>query len=189
MPLERRACPGGSVLGELPGAPQPPQKLFDSLLWNSMRRFDSARPVFVEAESRKIGQLQVPAALLERMREGGCIRMEAPVGERVRFLLSEYRHFLDDPEALKSKLGCLTGLYAREMIDRWLRLIDERAWDELVADLLVRHYDPAYSRSTRRNYPDPDRAIALNLDRLTPEAIDTAAADLLARTAHEPAAA
>src|SRR5256886_10349695 len=69
LDLERLARHRGSLLGELPGDPQPSQKMFDSLVWSALKRFDPARPVFVEAESKKIGQLQVPARLLERMRE------------------------------------------------------------------------------------------------------------------------
>ena len=62
--------------------------------WDGLRRLDPHRPVFVEAESKKIGQLQVPDALLETMRAAECIRVEAPVEARVQFLIDEYRHFL-----------------------------------------------------------------------------------------------
>ena len=180
LDLENLARHRGSVLGNLPDDPQPPQRLFDSMLWSTLRRFDASAPVFVEAESRKIGQLQVPSALLERMREGRCIVVQAPVAERVRFLIAEYRHFLEDPQGLKARLECLTSLYGHEVIKRWLALVDERAWDDLVADLLVNHYDPAYRRSTLRNYPDLADARVLTLDRLSPEAIDAAASDLSA---------
>jgi len=185
LDLERMACHRGSVLGDLPDEPQPPQKMFDSLLWDALRKFDAARPVYVEAESRKIGQLQAPAALLEHMREGRCIRIEASLSERVRFLIDEYRHFLEDPATLKEKLACLASLYGREVIHRWLAQVDARAWEELVADLLVNHYDPAYRRSTLRNYPDLDGARILKLDRLSPEAIDAAVSNLLRKAVRE----
>src|SRR5260370_8104 len=142
----------GSLLGELPGDPQPSQKMFDSLVWSALKRFEPARPVFVEAESKKIGQLQVPARLLERMREGECLRLEVPAAERVRFLIGEYRHFLEEPAALEEKLQCLTGRYGRAVIDRWIAQTDSGAWEELVADLLVTHYDPSYLRATTHNY-------------------------------------
>ncbi len=189
LDLERIARHRGSVLGDLPGEPQPPQKLYDSMLWDALRRFDRARPVFVEAESRKIGQLQVPSALIERMRAGRCIRIEAPVSERVRFLIAEYRHFLDDPVSLRARLACLTELHGRVVIDRWLALVDARDWEGLVGDLLVNHYDPAYRRSTLRNYPDLDAALALRLDRLSPDGIDAAAAGLLEQDARAAEAA
>jgi len=148
LDLERLACHRGSLLGQLPGEPQPSQKLFDSLVWNALKGFDPANPVHVEAESKKIGQLQVPAALLERMRAGACLRLEVPEPERVRFLIVEYKHFLIEPAALKEKLACLTPHYGRAVIDRWLAQADSGAWPELVTDLLHTHYDPSYLRAT-----------------------------------------
>src|SRR5260221_2902666 len=95
LDLERLARHRGSLLGGLPGEPQPSQKMFDSLVWSALKRLASTRPVFVEAESKKIGQLQVPAQLLDRMRQGECLRLEVPLPERVRFLVEGHRHFLD----------------------------------------------------------------------------------------------
>jgi tRNA 2-selenouridine synthase len=179
LDLERLARHRGSLLGELPGDPQPTQKMFDSLVWSALKRFEPARPVFVEAESKKIGQLQVPARLLERMREGECLRLEVPAAERVRFLIGEYRHFLEEPAALKGKLQCLTGRYGRAVIDRWIAQTDSGAWGELVADLLVTHYDPSYLRATTQNYLHYDEASPLSLDRLDETGVARAAAKLL----------
>jgi tRNA 2-selenouridine synthase len=179
LDLEGIARHRGSVLGDLPGDPQPSQKMFDSLVWHRLRRFDASRPVYAEAESRKIGQLQVPEALLARMRASPCVRIDAPVPERVRFLIDEYRHFLEDPAALKAKLACLRGLYGSDVIGRWSEHADAGEWDELVTDLLVRHYDPAYLRSTVKNYPASAGPRALPLPELSSQAFRAAAAQLL----------
>jgi len=179
LDLERLACHRGSVLGDMPGEPQPAQKMFDSLVWNTLRHFDSSRPVIVEAESRKIGRLQLTDALLDRMRQGRCLRIEAPVAERVRFLIDEYRHFLEDPEPLKEKLSCLAGLYGKEVIGRWIAQVDARLWEDMVADLLANHYDPAYRRSTLANYRRFDEATELRLDSLALDSIGRAATELV----------
>jgi len=179
LDLERLARHRGSLLGELPGDPQPSQKMFDSLVWSTLKGLDPARPVFVEAESKKIGQLQVPALLLERMREGECLRLEVPTTERVRFLIEEYRHFLEEPAALKEKLQCLTSRHGHAVIDRWLAQTDSRAWGELVSDLLVTHYDPSYLRAATQNYLHYDEAQALSLERLDEAGMAHAAAELL----------
>jgi tRNA 2-selenouridine synthase len=179
LDLERLARHRGSVLGDLPGEPQPTQKMFDSLVWSALHGFDPARPVFIEAESKKIGQLQVPGKLLQRMREGACVRVEVPVGERVRFLIGEYGHFLRDPAALKEKLRCLKDLHGNQVIDRWLTCADAGAWDELVTDLLVAHYDPAYLRATGRNYLHYDKGRALPLEQLDEAGMNRAAAELV----------
>jgi tRNA 2-selenouridine synthase len=178
LDLEALARHRGSVLGDLPGEPQPSQKMFDSLLWDALRRFDPSRPVFVEAESRKIGQLQVPPALLARMRASECVRMEVPVDERVRFLMEEYHHFLAEPALLKTQLGCLLALYGHEVIDRWSALADAGAWHELVSELLIRHYDPAYLRASSNNYADYGAAPVLQVALLDEAGVSEAAARL-----------
>jgi len=178
LDLERLACHRGSLLGEVPGEPQPPQKMFDSLAWEALKAFDPAVPVYVEAESKKIGQLQVPEALLERMREGECLRLEVLATERVRFLIEEYRHFLADPTALKEKLKRLTARYGHAVIERWVAQADSGAWPILVDDLLVTHYDPSYLRATTRNYLHYDSGRRLSIERLDEAGIESAAAEL-----------
>ena len=86
-----------------PTAPQPSQKMFESLLLQtSCQSLDTAKPVFVEGESKKIGQLQVPEALMARMRASPCVVLETGLETRVDLLLDEYRHFLADRAALDS---------------------------------------------------------------------------------------
>jgi tRNA 2-selenouridine synthase len=178
LDLEHLARHRGSLLGELPGDPQPSQKMFDSLVWSALKRLDPARAVFVEAESKKIGQLQLPSTLLERMREGECLRLEVPVAERVRFLIEEYRHFLADPAALKERLACLTSRHGHAVIGRWLAQTDSGAWDTLVADLILTHYDPSYLRAAAQNYLHYDSASRFSIERLDESGITRAAAEL-----------
>jgi tRNA 2-selenouridine synthase len=191
LDLERLAAHRGSVLGNLPDAPQPSQKLFETRVWDGLRRLDPHQPVFVEAESKKIGQLQVPDALLETIRAAECIRVEASIDARVRFLIAEYRHFLADPAALKAQLDCLVALHGREVIGRWRAAADRGDWEALVADLLENHYDPAYRRSTHRNYTRLEEARVLRPRDLDAPAIEALASELAARvggvTAGEPA--
>ena len=162
LDLEALARHRGSVLGDLPGDPQPAQKMFESLVWNALRSFDAARTVFVEAESRKIGTVRIPQVLLESMRKSSCVRIEVPVAERVRFLITEYRHFLAEPGWLKTQLSRLTALHSKATVARWIAQIDAREWEDLVGDLLATHYDPAYLRSMGNNYPGLADAVPLN---------------------------
>jgi tRNA 2-selenouridine synthase len=152
LDLEDLASHRGSVLGNLPEQAQPTQKMFDSLVWDSLRKLDSDKTVYVEAESKKIGQLQVPDALLACMRASPCVLIEAPLAARVAFLVREYDHFLGDPQDLKAKLDCLAGLHSKDTIVRWMDQVEHGQWDELVADLLANHYDPAYRRATLKNF-------------------------------------
>jgi len=152
LDLEELASHRGSVLGNLPEQAQPAQKMFETLLWQRLSRFDPARPVYVEGESRKIGQLQVPEALMQAMRAADCVLLEADVATRVALLTDEYRHFFADPASLDARLDCLVGLHGRERVAAWKALAAQGAWQELVGRLLEEHYDPAYRRSAQRNF-------------------------------------
>ncbi|MBS1189050.1 MAG: Rhodanese-like protein [Rhodocyclaceae bacterium] len=158
LDLETLACHKGSVLGVLPSTPQPTQKWFETRVLQCLQSFDPARPVYVEAESRKIGRMQVPEALLETFRAGTCLRIEAPLAARVDFLLGDYDYFVADPAWLKRRLEALQGLQSNETLANWNTLIDSGQWTGLVAELLERHYDPLYRRSQNINfagYRDP----------------------------------
>lgn len=180
LDLEHLARHRGSVLGSLPGEAQPSQKWFDSQVWNTLRQFDPARPVWIESESRKIGSIQVPTRLLECMRAAGCIRIEPSIDERVRFLIDEYAHVLTEPATLKGRLNQLSALQSREIIARWMALIDLGAWDVLVRDLLENHYDPLYQRSMGKSYPSLGTSPVLHPQRLDPVTIGAHARELLA---------
>jgi tRNA 2-selenouridine synthase len=97
----------------------------------------------------------------------------------VRFLIGEYRHFLEKPAALKERLQCLTSRYGHSVIGRWLAQTDSGAWDELVADLLVTHYDPSYLRAATQNYLHYDKARPLRLERLDAAGFERAAAEVM----------
>lgn len=152
LDLEALAAHRGSVLGNLPDEPQPSQKLFETRVRATLAGFDPARPVFVEAESRKIGQVQVPEALITRMRGSDCLLLDASTETRVTLLNDEYRHFVEDRPALERQLDCLLELHGRERIAQWKALAAAGDWRGLVRRLLEEHYDPAYRRSTDRNY-------------------------------------
>jgi len=152
LDLEVLAAHRGSVLGDLPDNPQPSQKAFETALWTALSDFDPKRPVFVESESKKVGNLRVPDALIARMRDSECVRLEAGSAERVALLREDYAHFESRPDALAQKLECLAPLHGAERISQWKSLLEAGDWDALVHDLLESHYDPAYRKSLFRNY-------------------------------------
>lgn len=182
LDLEDLAAHMGSVLGAYPDRPQPSQKSFESGIWGELRRYDPARPVFVESESRKIGNLHTPELLLARMRASECLNLDANIPVRVDILKGEYEHFLADPAALGVKLDCLTELQGHERINRWKTLAEEAQWDELIAELLTLHYDPAYNHSLGRNYTQAVLAETLTVD----SARDEAMLELARRVSEQP---
>ena len=116
-----------------------------------------SRPVFVESESRRIGSVQMPDALLAQMRAGRALTLVTPIAQRVALLKDEYAHFLAAPAQLGACLQPLTELHGKATIARWQAMASAGDWDGLVAALLEAHYDPMYARSLERNFPSARR--------------------------------
>ena len=153
LDLEGLARHRGSVLGGLPHEPQPTQKAFDTQLWHTLSSFDAARPVYVESESRKIGQLQVPTALLDRMRsDGRVVMVTMPDESRIELLVEEYGFFAEQLERFCGHLDTLVDLRGRAVVEHWQTLARAGRWAEVFGELMREHYDPLYLKSMQRNY-------------------------------------
>jgi len=163
LDLEALACHRSSVLGHLPGQPQPSQKRFDSLIWAALRAFDPARPVYVESESKKVGNLRVPDALMDAMRASPCIDLQLADAERVALLLEDYDFFVQDPALFIHRLHALTELRGGEVVKGWEAQVRAGELAAVVLDLLVRHYDPMYTASIQRNFKQFPQALPLRL--------------------------
>jgi len=180
LDLEALAAHRGSLLGALPDQDQPSQKSFESAVWDALNRFDPARPVFVESESKKIGALRVPDALIEAMHASPCLWLEVPLDARVQLLTEDYVHFLHDPETINRQLGFLTSLRGSETIAAWQALANRQAWPELVAALLEQHYDPAYFKSLARNYTPSPADLSFQTDDVSASGLQRLAREILA---------
>jgi tRNA 2-selenouridine synthase len=177
--LEELAAHKGSVLGVLPDAPQPTQKGFETRLLTVLAAFDPARPVYVEAESRRIGKLQVPDALIAAMRAAPCLRIDAHRVARADFLLRDYAYFVTQPDLLVARLNHLRGLQSNETLARWQAMIASGEFRPLVVELLEHHYDPLYQRSQDSNYRYADAPVFAT-DDLSPAAIEELARQIMA---------
>jgi len=166
LDLEGLARHRGSILGGMPGLPQPTQKRFDTLVWQALSGFDAARPVYVESESAKIGSLRVPQALLAAMHgHGQPLRIATADAARITMLLDDYRDSTLDPEPLCRLLDGLVELRGRERVAHWQALARAGRWPELVGRLMAEHYDPLYERSMQRSYPGLAQAPRIDLAR------------------------
>lgn len=171
LDLENLAQHRGSVLGRLPQQAQPSQRWFDSALLQALQKLDQARPVYVEAESNKIGTITLPEALVDAMHAGACLLVETPLEVRVAGLLEDYRHYLADPEMLIGHLQALHRFHGSKQLEHWSSLIHAGDFAALVAELLTLHYDPSYFRATSRHYANLDQARRIPLIDLSPDAL------------------
>jgi tRNA 2-selenouridine synthase len=181
LDLEALAAHRGSVLGALPDAPQPSQKAFDSGLWSALRGLDASRPIFVESESRKIGRITVPAALLDAMRgeRSACVWISMPEAARVELLLQDYGHFSANADGFCQALDGLVELRGHARVEDWQKRARTGDWAGVFAELMRDHYDPGYERSLRGHFPALARAQEVTLADGSPECMRDAARALL----------
>jgi len=176
LDLENLARHRGSVLGKLPEQNQPSQKWFDSALLMALQKLDHARPVFVEAESSKIGLITLPPALTKAMHASACLLLETPLEARVAGLLEDYRHYVDNPEVFIEHLQPLYRFHGAKRMDHWGSLIRAGDFDTMVGELLTLHYDPSYFRAASGNYPNLEKANRVKLEDLSGDALKEIAA-------------
>jgi tRNA 2-selenouridine synthase len=175
LDLEALACHKGSLLGTLPDAPQPSQTAFETALVTTLEPLDAARPIFVESESRRIGRLNVPGPLIERLRASPCIEIAPTLAARRDYLLRDYAYLCEQPERLCAQLAPLKTLHGREKVEAWQALARGGRFAELVEALVVQHYDPAYAKSQRANFKRWDERRVLEVDDLSEAGIATLA--------------
>ena len=179
LDLEGLAQHRASVLGLIPGQPQPSQKHFEMRVWDALRHLEPARPVYVEAESKKVGNCTVPDALMQAMRASPCLRVDLPDHERVALLLEDYPFFVTDPDFFCRRLDTLVTLRGRAVIDEWKALVHSGQTPAVVRELLEKHYDPGYASSTRRNFAQFDGALPVALPDRSHASLEAACTAIL----------
>ena len=152
LDLEALANHRSSVLGVIPGLPQPTQKAYDSLIWAALKSFDAARPVYIESESKKVGNVAIPEGLITAMRAAPCLQLDLSEDERVELLLEDYDFFVKDIEFFCDRLGALTQARGKEVVTDWQTRSRRGDVASVVRELLVNHYDPVYLQSMKRNF-------------------------------------
>jgi len=178
LDLEALAQHRSSVLGAIPGVPQPSQKRFDSLVWDALRGFDTTRAVFVESESKKVGNVAVPERLMDRIRQSPCINLQLPMAERVQLLLEDYAYFVANPAHFCNRLEVLTAQRGKAVVQAWKESVGRGDLAAVVHDLLLTHYDPVYLQSMQRNFSQFAQALDITPEGRSAAAMDAAAAQL-----------
>jgi len=158
LDLEGLAGHRGSAFGGLGLAAQPPQKQFESLLWDALRRIPPGGYALAEGESRHIGRLILPLKVYEALQIETSLWIEASLDYRARVILEDYpaRDALRDAfvppiKALRRRLG-------GEVVERFLDLLAAGEWEVLARELMLRYYDPLYGHTK------PERRLVIAID-------------------------
>jgi tRNA 2-selenouridine synthase len=177
LDLEALAQHRSSVLGMIPGVAQPSQKAFDSRIWAALRGFDIARLVYIESESKKVGNVAVPEGLITTMRSSPCLNLQLAEDERVALLLEDYDFFVRDIEFFCERLVALTEARGKATVQEWQARARSGDVASVVRELLLLHYDPVYLQSMHRNFGQYETA-----RQLSPRDHSVAAMSELARS-------
>jgi len=152
--LEAMAEHRGSLFGPM-GAAQPSQKMFESRLAGALAALNPERPVFVEAESSKIGDIIVPPSLWKAMIAAPRFEVKAPLAARASHLVQSYPDMVADADKLDTVLDKLTRYHGHERVAAWRKLAATGAYAQMAAELVTEHYDPKYTRIARDGAPRP----------------------------------
>ena len=145
--LEGLACHRGSILGSFIDTPQPTQKQFESIIFETLRKFQSNEIIFVESESRKIGNLTIPERFFSSIYNSKIIKIENLLNKRVDFLIKEYPSFMVDHRPILDLVNLLRKRMPKENISAIEKYISDRDFKKLASDLLSTHYDRSYDKS------------------------------------------
>lgn len=178
--LEALANHKGSVFGAAPESGQPPQKLFETALFDALRRADDGQPILVEAESAHIGRITLPRRVWKAMAASPRIEVSAPAAARAAKIVDTYRDFIADPARVEAALERLRPFHSKERIEEWLSMAAGADWTRLARSLIEFHYDPLYARGRKRG---PAPIAAIRLDELVPDEIEKAVAYIAAGAA------
>ena len=147
--LEGIARHRGSLFGHMPGG-QPSQKAFETAIAMALVQADPGRPLVVEAESAKVGDLRVPPMLWAAMCKAPRVIVEAGLDERARYLTRAYADIVADGVRLAEVIDLLRHSHPRDVIEAWGALAEAGAFEALAHDLMQVHYDPRYEKHRGR---------------------------------------
>jgi tRNA 2-selenouridine synthase len=136
--------------------------------------------VYVESESKKIGNLTLPTALVERMHNSPCLQLSLPTEERIALLLEDYSHLVQDTAYFCHRLDVMAEFRGKVVVQGWKDLVAAGDFRPVVQDLLTQHYDPSYLKSMQNNFRQFGTARSITASDRSADAMRKLAQALLA---------
>ncbi len=91
--MEHLASHRGSALGGINLPDQPSQEMFENLFATELAALDSKKRIWLEDESQRIGDRNIPNSIFEKMQESEIIFLDIPFEKRLNYLVEEYGKF------------------------------------------------------------------------------------------------
>ncbi len=147
--LEEMAGHRGSVFGGI-GVQVRNQKSFDSLLLERLLQIQGSPYILIEAESKRIGRIEVPSFLMEAKERGVQLRIALPMEERVRQILADYRPEENGEACMAAFLRIKEHLH-QPIAAEIHRRMEAFEYADAVKMMLEAYYDPKYDYPAVKN--------------------------------------
>ena len=185
--LEAIACHKGSAFGNIKMPAQPTQEMFENLLakefWNktivngepSMESPESDNshspftthysPIWLEDESQRIGNLNIPMSLWNTMRMSPLYFLEVPFEERLNCLVEEYGHcdvqkLMEATQRISKRLG---GLETKNTL-----VFFEEGNIREAFNILLHYYDKRYLKGLHNREDISALLIKISCEKVSP---------------------
>jgi len=161
LDLEKLACHKGSVFGGFGQPNQPTNEQFENDIFAAWGNIDPSMLVWIEDESRMIGNVSIPDPLFEQMSRTVMIKVETGREQRIRRLVDEYskvekQDLQNAVLKISEKLGGTNTKTALAAID---------AGDfETVAGLALSYYDKTYNHSVLKRKNQKIKSVSIKSD-------------------------
>lgn len=146
LDLENCANHRGSLLGGVGLGQQNTQKMFESMLYDSLKN-RKTNLVYTEGESKRIGKVMIPDYIYDCINDGISIKIKASIERRVDNILIDYVHGTD--EELIEALGSLRRYIKDNSIDKYIKSIKKSNYKKVIKELMIKYYDPLYGHEDR----------------------------------------
>ena len=153
LDLEDLAQHRGSLFGGV-GMQTHTQQQFEARLWLALEKLDLTQPVWVEAESSKIGPLLLPHTLHRGIRHSPQVWINAPMKIRIQRIVQDYGNLAaNQPAAIETAMNSLKMLLGKKQLRQLCRWLQQGQLEMVAQVLLETYYDPCYRRSIgQRNW-------------------------------------
>ncbi|HLG33560.1 MAG TPA: tRNA 2-selenouridine(34) synthase MnmH [Bacteroidia bacterium] len=165
LDFEALANHRGSAFGAIGMGPQPRQEHFENLIAYHLSKTNPDVALWVENESRKVGSLQIPNPLFDRMVNSPLMEVVIPDEERVQRISDEYGKFpLEDLRANTIKLErSLGGARLKEA----LQLLDKNNLEEWIK-MMLSYYDKTYHYGLSLRNPELNFPVEVSYSNINP---------------------
>jgi tRNA 2-selenouridine synthase len=157
--LEGIAHHRGSAFGHLGLAPQPTSEQFENEVVAQLRKMDYEKPIWIEDESRNIGQVYMPLGLYTQLRAAPVLFLDIDSQFRLPYLVEVYAHY---PKAeLERAVGKIKKRLGGDHYKNAMIALENNDFTQ-VAALTLHYYDKAYVHGLEKRTKEQIARMELN---------------------------